>query len=185
LTNRKERRAAKKLAKKSKLVMFSVSAPVLKNHMCIKTTEEAYAAVKWIDPDAAKAYQSLDQRILMGDKDIIRAIYYPDRVLGLKETPELFTCALAESVNLWSQRLTPQQLPYFDRAGWHHLEITQIEDDAVQWYWTLNRNNKISIQTEIASLHGLSNLDMRAGAQPGEFSIWTSIGNPSPEPSVN
>jgi hypothetical protein len=185
LTNRKERRAGKKLARKGKLVMFSVSAPVLENHMCFKTTEEAYTAVKWIDPDASKADQSLDHRILSGDKDIIRAIYYPDDVLGLKQTPELFMCALAESVKRWSQRLTPQQLPHFNRAGWHHLEITSIGDDAVQWYWEFNRNNKISIQTEIASLIGLSNLDIRAGAQPGEFPIWTRIGNPSPEASVH
>jgi hypothetical protein len=136
--------------------------------------------MSWIDP-APKVEQSLDHRILNLDKDIIRAIYYPDSVLGIKETPEMFACALGESVTRWSQRLSPQQLPYFDRVGLHCLEITQIDDDSVQWHWEFNKNNRVSISTEIAFLHGVSNLEIRPGAQRGEFPIWTRIGNASAE----
>jgi len=42
LTNRQERRAGKKLAKKGKVVMFGVSAPVFENIICIRATGVNY-----------------------------------------------------------------------------------------------------------------------------------------------
>jgi hypothetical protein len=176
MTNRKNRRATEKLAKKGRIVMFSIKAPVFENIVCLSCTPNVYTAMSWTDPDA-KEEQSLDHRILSLDKDIIRAIYYPDNLLGIKETPEKFACGLAESVKLWSQRLSPDQQPYFDRVGLHCLDITQTNDDAVEWHWEFNKNNKIALSTETASLIGLSNLEIHSGAQAGEFPIWTGIGN--------
>jgi hypothetical protein len=179
MSNRKERRAGKKLVKKGKAVMFSIAAPVLHGITCISTEPVVYTAMRWTDPDPDKlGHRGLDSRILLHDKDIIRAIYYPDRILGIKETQIKFACALAESVNLWSQRLSAAQRPYFDQIGLHHLEITQADDETVQWHWEFNRNNRMSISTEVATLHGLSNLEIHPDAQPGDFPIWTKIGYP-------
>jgi hypothetical protein len=83
-------------------------------------------------------------------------------MLGIKTTPELFTAALAESVTLWSQRLSPAQQPYFDRHGLHRLEISEVED-RIEWFWTFNTNNKMQVQSNRAWLSPVTDLDMRHG----------------------
>jgi hypothetical protein len=161
--NRKERRTSTKKAQGDPdLVMFAVHAPPLGGKITVvRTTLQAFAAMDYGGDPAKLREMTLTKRILTWDKDIIRAIYYPDLVQSIKGTPQLFTAALAASVNLWSQRLTPAQLPYFDRHGMHRLTITEIDPEHVEWFWTLNSNNKIHLQTNTAWLWPLSNIDMR------------------------
>src|SRR5438270_10573143 len=105
--NRKDRRAAIKTTKQKgdpQLVMFSIKAPPLEPGLTvIKTNLRAFDSVGYTDPDDCD--KPLIGRILEMDKDIIRAIYYPDEIASIKGTPELFTTALAKSVKLCSQRL--------------------------------------------------------------------------------
>jgi hypothetical protein len=174
--NRKERRAAIKTTKQKgdpQLVMFSIKAPPLGPGLSvIKTDLQAFDSVDYIDPDDCD--KPLIARILEIDKDIIRAIYYPDETASIKGTPELFTIALAKSVKLWSQRLSPAQQPHFDRHGLHRLEINEVRGDClaaepplsgcarrIEWFWTFNANNKMQLQTGRAWLSPIENLDMR------------------------
>jgi hypothetical protein len=160
--NRKNRRAAtKKIQRQGDLVMFAIKAPPLGPGLAvIKTDLQAFSAVTWRGPGAHA--NNLSHQILSMDKDIIRAIYYPDEMLGIKATPELFTAALAESVTLWSQRLSSAQQPYFDRHGLHRLEISEVEH-RLEWFWTFNTNNKMQVQSNRAWLSPVANLDMRHG----------------------
>jgi hypothetical protein len=166
--NRKERRATIKKSKGDpELVMFAVHAPPMGTQMTVvKTNLQAFEAMNYGNDPAKLREMTLTQQILTWDKDIIRAIYYPDEVQSVKETPQFFTAALAESVNLWSQRLTAAQLPYFDRHGLHRLTITEVEPEHVEWYWTLNANNKMQLQTPTAWLWPLSHIDMRGSPKP-------------------
>jgi hypothetical protein len=157
--NRKARRTATEKAK-NELVMFAITAPPLgQKWTVVKTTLEAFDAMKWGGLDD----KTLDHQILSIDKDIIRAIYYPDEIASIKGTQEMFTCALAESVKRWSQGLTAVQQPYFNYSGTHELEITEVED-RVEWFWTLNTNNKMQLRTNTARLTPVANLDMRNGS---------------------
>ena len=174
--NRKNRRAAIKTTKQKgdpQLVMFSIKAPPLGPGVTvIKTDLQAFGAVNFIDQDDCK--KPLTRRILEMDKDIIRAIYYPDEIASMKEKPEMFTAALAESVKRWSQRLSPAQQPHFNRHGLHRLEIKEVREDSfatepplsgyarvIEWFWTFNANNKMQLETSRAWLSPVENLDMR------------------------
>jgi hypothetical protein len=149
--NRKERRATIKKSKGDpELVMFAVRAPPLgAQWTVIKTNLEIFEAMNY-DP-AKLRDMTLTQQILTWDKDIIRAIYYPDEVQSVKATPRFFTAALAESVKLWSQRLTAAQLPYFDRHGLHRLTITELEPEQCR----VVLDAQCQQQNAVADAHGV------------------------------
>ena len=152
--------------------MFSVSAPCLEGIVVITTDLNAYDAYGF-----GPTIGTPEINVLILDKYIIRALYYPDAELGLKETPEKFTSALATSIKLWAERLSPDQRMHFERTGWHHLEVNNSDDDPdeVVWYWDLNKNKRMGIQTDVGMLYFVSNLKINTDGTPTH--CYVGIGN--------